>query len=98
MTRRCPVAGAVAGTVAPAPVLRQVTAAVRRADGIGSEEERIAETEAVMTKLETIAVRQKSSRVRDIAFALLVVVAGAISLSAVSYAAHAAHTTDVAKR
>lgn len=57
-----------------------------------------AETEAVMTKLETIAVRQKSSRVRDIAFALLVVVAGAISLSAVSYAAHAAQTSDVAKR
>ena len=51
-----------------------------------------------MTKLETIAVRQKSSRVRDIAFALLVVIAGAISLSTVSYAAHAAQTSDVAKR
>ena len=51
-----------------------------------------------MTKLETIAFRQRSSRVRDLAFALLVVVAGAISLSTVSSAAHAAHTSDVAKR
>ena len=62
------------------------------------KKEPFAETEAVMTKLETIAVRQRSSRVRDIAFAVLVVVAGAISLSTVSYAAHAAQSNDVAKR
>jgi hypothetical protein len=50
------------------------------------------------TRLDTIVTRQRSSRIRDIAFALLVVVAGAVSLSTVSYAAHAANQSDVAKR
>ena len=49
-------------------------------------------------RLDTIVTRQRSSRVRDIAFALLVVVAGAVSLSTVTYAAHAANQSDVAKR
>ena len=55
-------------------------------------------TRASSPRLDTIVTRQRTSRIRDIAFALLVVVAGAISLSAVSYAAHAAQTSDVAKR
>lgn len=44
-----------------------------------------------MTRLETIATRQRKSFVRDVVFAALVVVAGAVSLSSVSVAAHAAH-------
>lgn len=52
-----------------------------------------------MTRLENIAVRQRSSRIRDIAFALLVVVAGGVSLATVSVGAHAAQSSaDVAKR
>jgi hypothetical protein len=49
-------------------------------------------------RLDTIVSRQRSSRIRDVAFALLVVVAGAVSLSTVSYAAHAALPSDVAHR
>jgi hypothetical protein len=49
-------------------------------------------------RLDTIVTRQRSSRIRDIAFALLVVVAGAVSLSTVSYAAHAANQSELAKR
>ena len=50
-----------------------------------------------MTRLETIATRQRKSFLRDVLFAALVVVAGAVSLSTVSVAAHAAHV-DVAHR
>jgi hypothetical protein len=50
-----------------------------------------------MTRLDNIATRQRKSRVRDLAFAALVVLAGAVSISSVSYAAHAAHT-DIAHR
>jgi hypothetical protein len=50
-----------------------------------------------MTRLDNIASRQRQSRVRDLMFAALVVLAGAVSLSSVSYAAHAAHV-DVAHR
>ena len=50
-----------------------------------------------MTRLDNIATRQRKSRVRDLVFAALVVLAGAVSISSVSYAAHAAHT-DVAHR
>jgi hypothetical protein len=50
-----------------------------------------------MTRLDNIATRQRQGRVRDLVFAALVVLAGAVSISSVSYAAHAAHT-DVAHR
>ncbi len=50
-----------------------------------------------MTRLETIATRQRKSFVRDVLFAALVVIAGAVSVSSVSVAAHAAHVT-VARR
>jgi hypothetical protein len=50
-----------------------------------------------MTRLDNIATRQRKSRARDLVFAALVVLAGAVSVSSVSYAAHAAHT-DVAHR
>jgi hypothetical protein len=50
-----------------------------------------------MTRLETIADRQRRSRIRDLAFAALVVLAGAVSLTAVSTAIHSA-STDVAHR
>jgi len=50
------------------------------------------------SRLETIVSRQRSTRIRDIAFALLVVVAGAVSLSTVSVAAHAAQMGELAKR
>ena len=55
-------------------------------------------TRASSPRLDTIVTRQRTSRIRDIAFALLVVVAGAVSLSTVTYAAHAANQSEVAKR
>lgn len=50
-----------------------------------------------MNRLDNIATRQRKSFARDVLFAMLVVVAGAVSLSSVTVAAHAAHT-DVARR
>ena len=41
-------------------------------------------------RLDTIVIRQRRSRIRDLAFAALVVFAGAISLATVSTAAQAA--------
>ena len=49
------------------------------------------------TRLETIVTRQRKSRVRDLAFAAFVVLAGACSIATVSTAARAAHH-DVAQR
>ncbi len=43
-------------------------------------------------RLDTIASRQRSSRVRDLVFAALVVIAGAISISSVRAATQAAHS------
>jgi hypothetical protein len=43
-----------------------------------------------MSRLDNIATRQRKSRIRDVVFAFLVVVAGAVSLSTVTTAAHAA--------
>ena len=43
------------------------------------------------TRLQTIVLRQRRSRVRDLAFAALVVIAGGVALSSVSTAAQAAH-------
>ncbi len=43
-----------------------------------------------MTRLDNIATRQRKSFARDVVFAVLVVVAGAVSLSSVGAAAHAA--------
>lgn len=48
-----------------------------------------------MTRLDNIAARQRKSLVRDVLFAALVVLAGAVSLSTVTTAAHAA---QVARR
>jgi len=48
-----------------------------------------------MSRLDNIATRQRKSFARDVVFALLVVVAGAVSLSSVTTAAHAA---QVARR
>jgi hypothetical protein len=45
-----------------------------------------------MTRLETIADRQRRSRIRDLAFAALVVLVGAASIAWVSAAIHAAST------
>ena len=49
-------------------------------------------------RLETIANRQRRSRVRDLAFAALVVLAGATSLMGVQQAVSAATMTHVAQR
>lgn len=48
-----------------------------------------------MSRLDNIAARQRKSFARDVVFAVLVVVAGAVSLSSVGAAAHAA---QVARR
>jgi predicted lipid carrier protein YhbT len=48
-----------------------------------------------MSRLDTIASRQRKTRVRDLAFAALVLVAGAISLQAVHAATQAAHVEVV---
>jgi hypothetical protein len=53
---------------------------------------------AMTNRLENIAVRQRSSRVRDYAFAALLLLAGAVSLSSISLGAHAASSGEVAKR
>lgn len=50
-----------------------------------------------MTRLDTIISRQRKSRLRDLAFAAFVVLAGACSIAAVQTAAHGAHH-DVARR
>jgi hypothetical protein len=50
------------------------------------------------TRLETIANRQRTGRVRDLCFAALVVFAGAMSLMGVSKAVQAAQVTHVAHR
>jgi hypothetical protein len=50
-----------------------------------------------MNRLDTIISRQRKSRVRDLAFAAFVVLAGACSIATVSTAARAAHH-DVAQR
>lgn len=50
-----------------------------------------------MTRLETIADRQRRSRVRDLAFAALVVIAGAVSLMSVTQAVRSASVHVVAK-
>jgi cell division protein FtsL len=54
----------------------------------------------MMNRLDSIATRQRKSFARDVLFAALVVVAGAVSVSSVSVAAQAAHTThaDIARR
>jgi hypothetical protein len=53
-----------------------------------------------MTRLDNIATRQRRSRVRDAAFAALVLLAGAASIASVSTAVHAANVraADVAHR
>ena len=48
-------------------------------------------------RLDNIAVRQRTSRVRDFAFAALLLFAGAVSLTSISVGVHAA-SSDVAKR
>ena len=50
-----------------------------------------------MNRLETIVVRQRKSRLRDLAFAAFVVLAGACSIATVRTAADNA-ATDVAQR
>lgn len=50
-----------------------------------------------MNRLETIVARHRKSRVRDLAFAAFVVLAGACSIATVQAAAHTA-VHDVAKR
>jgi hypothetical protein len=50
-----------------------------------------------MTRLDNIACRQRLGRLRDIAFAALVVVAGAVSITTVSTAVRASQT-EVAHR
>jgi hypothetical protein len=50
-----------------------------------------------MTRLETIVDRQRRSRVRDLAFAALVVIAGTVSLMSVTQAVRSASVHVVAK-
>jgi len=50
-----------------------------------------------MTRLETIVTRQRKSRLRDLAFAAFVVLAGACSIATVSTAVHGAQH-EVARR
>ena len=58
----------------------------------------VAETRSpAMTRLETIVTRQRKSRLRDLAFAAFVVLAGACSIATVSTAVHAAQH-EVARR
>ena len=51
-----------------------------------------------MNRLETIADRNGRSRVRDLAFAAMIVVAGALSMMSVGQAVHAANVTHVAAK
>ena len=51
-----------------------------------------------MTRLEDIATRQRRTRVRDAAFAALVLLAGIVSITSVTPAIHAASTSHVAHR
>ena len=53
---------------------------------------------AMTNRLDNIAVRQRSSRVRDVAFAALLLFAGAVSLTSLSLGVHAASSSEVAKR
>ncbi|MEO8701761.1 MAG: hypothetical protein ABI867_17070 [Kofleriaceae bacterium] len=52
----------------------------------------------MMTRLDTIATRQKQTRVRDAIFACFVALAAVISVTTVSTAAHAANTSFVSSR
>lgn len=49
-------------------------------------------------RLDTIVTRQRRSRVRDLMFAALVVIAGGVALSSVSTAADAAHSISLVAR
>jgi hypothetical protein len=61
------------------------------------KKELLATRSLAMNRLETIVVRQRKSRLRDLAFAAFVVLVGACSIATVQTAAHnAAH--DVAQR
>ena len=64
------------------------------------KKEPLSEKEQVImnTRLDNIALRQRSSRVRDIAFAALLLFAGAVSLTSLSLGVHAAQSGEVAKR
>jgi len=50
----------------------------------------------MMNRLDTIATRQKTSRVRDMFFAVAIAFAAVISITTVSTACQAASTTHVA--
>lgn len=50
-----------------------------------------------MTRLDNIATRQRRGRSRDVLFALLVVLAGVVSIESITMAAHAAQT-ELARR
>ena len=53
----------------------------------------------VMSRLDTIATRQRRGRARDVVFAALVVLAGIVSITSVSTAVNAAQrSADVAHR
>jgi hypothetical protein len=66
-------------------------------------EQRIAvltDKESTMNRLESISTRQRSSRLRDVVFAALIVLAGSVALGSVRTAVHAAdvHGNHVAHR
>jgi hypothetical protein len=61
------------------------------------KKEPLATRSLAMNRLETIVVRQRKSRLRDLAFAAFVVLAGACSIATVRTAADNA-ATDVAQR
>jgi len=73
-----------------ATALRPVAARPKYAQRLDPDVASLVKKALGMNRLDNIATRQRKSRVRDVMFALLVVVAGAVSLSSVSTAAHAA--------
>lgn len=77
---------------------RQLRAFADARDGIAREETSvIVNKQSNMSRLDNIATRQRKSFARDVLFAALVVLAGIVSISSVSAAAHAAQV-DVAHR
>jgi hypothetical protein len=73
-------------------VVRQPRDRIRSRDGTERE------LTVCMTRLEDIATRQRRTRVRDAAFAALVLLAGIVSITSVTTAVHAASAAHIAHR
>lgn len=75
-----------------------VELACNRAKPLESRLASVVKIESFMTRLDNIATRQRRNRLRDAAFATLVLLAGVASIASVSTAVHAANVAHVAKR